>query len=54
MNAADAGGYLGKQHAAALGKVKIGAASIGFARASDLDLDELDRMLVKAHGLSGL
>lgn len=54
VNAADAGGYLGRQHAAALGKVKIGAASIGFARASDLDLDELDRMLVKAHALSGL
>lgn len=54
VNAADADGYLGVQHAAALGPVTVGAASIGFRNSSDLDLDELDRLLVRARALSGL
>ncbi|HEY9424843.1 MAG TPA: hypothetical protein VIP54_08590 [Microterricola sp.] len=52
MNAGDSGGYLGAQFAAELGTVKIGAASIGFRSASDLDLDALDRMLLRARELT--
>ncbi|RZU66382.1 hypothetical protein EV379_2738 [Microterricola gilva] len=54
VNAADAAGYLGAQYAAELGTVTIGAASIGFRSASDLDLDALERMVIRARELSGL
>ena len=54
VNAGDSGGYLGKQFAAELGTVKIGAASIGFRSADDLDLDALERMVLRARELSGL
>lgn len=64
VNAADAGGYLGRQYAAELGGVKesrvkesgvtIGAASIGFRSADDLDLDALERMVLRARALADL
>lgn len=54
VNAADAGGYLGAQYAAELGRVKVGAASIGFASVADIDLGALERMLLRARELTEL
>jgi hypothetical protein len=51
VNAADEGGYLGKQYAARLGKAKAGSANLQFKRASDLDFDVLREMLARARDL---
>ncbi|MET1019081.1 MAG: DUF1801 domain-containing protein [Microterricola sp.] len=54
VNAADAGGYIGAQYASELGTVKVGSASIGFRSVSDLNLEVLERMVLRARELSGL
>lgn len=59
VNAADANGNLCAQHAAALrtptGRaVKAGPASLAVRSATDIDLDELDRMLAKARTIWGI
>jgi Domain of unknown function (DU1801) len=51
VNAADDGGYLGKQYAPRLGKAKAGSANLQFKRASDLDLDVLREMVTRAREL---
>jgi hypothetical protein len=48
VNAADDGQYIGKAYAPRLGKVKAGSANLQFKRASDLDLDVLREMVVRA------
>lgn len=48
LNAVDDGKYLGQRYADELGKVKVGAASIGFKKLTDLDLDAFRAMLVQA------
>jgi hypothetical protein len=48
VNAVDDGDYLGRQYADRLGKVKLGAASIGFRSVDDLDLDGFAAMLHRA------
>lgn len=45
VNAVDDGQYVGQRYAERLGKVKAGAASLGFRRLEDIDLDVLDEML---------
>lgn len=44
VNAAEDGAYLAKRYADRLGRVKVGAASIGFKSAEDLDLDVLEQL----------
>ena len=48
-NAVDDRRYLGQVYADRLGKVRVGAASISFRRAEDLDVDGLRTMLEHAH-----
>lgn len=45
VNAAEGRDYLSKQYGPQLGKTKVGAASIAFKSASDLDLDTLADMV---------
>ena len=52
LNAVEDGTYLGQRFAARLGKVKIGAASIGFRSLDDLDLETMSTMLERAHELT--
>jgi len=52
VNAVDDGDYLGRQYADRLGKVKVGAASIGFRRLDDVDLDVLAELVARAHELT--
>ena len=52
VNAADDGGYLGKQYAPRLGKVKAGSANLQFKRASDVDLDVLRELVRRARELT--
>lgn len=52
VNAAEDGQYLGKAFAPRLGKVKAGSANLQFKRASDLDLDVLREMAVRARELT--
>ena len=48
MNAVADGAYLGHRYADRLGKVKMGAASIGFRQLDDLDLGVFAEMLERA------
>lgn len=52
VNVADEGQYLGRRYAERLGKVKIGASSIGFSRLEDVDLDVLRELLEQANRLA--
>jgi hypothetical protein len=52
LNAVDDGQYLGQHYAGELGKVKVGAASIGFKKLTDLDLDAFRAMLAQAHEIT--
>jgi hypothetical protein len=47
VNATDHDRYLGQAYGSRLGKVKLGAASIGFKAVDDLDLDVFNEMLEK-------
>ena len=48
INAVEDGDYLGKKYADRLGKVKLGSASIGFAKLDDIDLDQLAELCAHA------
>lgn len=52
VNAVEDGRYLGAVYGPRLGKVKIGAASIGFKRADELDLEVLAEMAAHAHRIT--
>jgi hypothetical protein len=52
VNAAEDGRYLGQLYGARLGKVKVGAASIGFRRLEDVDLPALRELLERADRLT--
>ncbi len=52
LNAVEDGAYLGKRFAGRLGKVKVGAASIGFRNLEDVDLDALTEMLQHANEIT--
>ena len=52
LNAVHDGAYLAHSYEGQLGKVKLGAASIGFRKLDDLDLAGLDRMLRHADELT--
>ncbi|WP_402469140.1 hypothetical protein [Isoptericola aurantiacus] len=52
VNAVEDGVYLTRLYAERLGRVRVGAASIAFARADDLDMDVLGEMV--AHAGRGL
>lgn len=52
VNAARDGKYLGQVYGSRLGKVKIGAASIGFRNLAALNLDVLQEMLIEAKALT--
>lgn len=51
VNAVASGAYLGHRYGAKLGKVKLGAASIGFRRLEDVDLETLRDMAAEAHAM---
>jgi hypothetical protein len=50
VNAADADGYLLRQFAGRLGKVKAGSANVTFKRLADIDQDALRELLVRVRG----
>lgn len=52
VNAVKDGQYISKSYGTRLGKVKIGAASIGFKELVALDLEVLREMLVEAKALA--
>lgn len=52
VNAVENGRYLGAAYADRLGKVKLGAASIGFAGIRDLDLDVVRELAAHAHRIT--
>ena len=52
VNAVEDGRYLVASYADRLGKVKVGSASIAFARLENIDLDELRSLLARAHELT--
>ncbi|MCO5219652.1 MAG: hypothetical protein M9953_13320 [Thermomicrobiales bacterium] len=52
VNAVKDGQYIGKSYGTRLGKVKIGAASIGFRKLAALDLEVLREMLIEAKALT--
>ena len=52
LNAVEDGAYLGQRYADRLGRVKIGAASIGFTRLDALDLEVFAEMLRRADELT--
>ncbi|MEJ1154866.1 hypothetical protein [Microbacterium marmarense] len=52
VNAAEGSAYLVQQRSALLGNVKVGAAAVTFAAASDLNLEEFRDMLTRARELS--
>lgn len=52
VNAVKDGQYLGKVYGKALGKVKLGSASIGFRSLADVDLDVLAALLREARVLT--
>lgn len=52
VNAVEDGRYLGQLYADRLGKVKLGAASIGFRRLEDVDLEALRELLEHADRLT--
>jgi len=52
VNASEDGESLGERYASRLGKVKAKRANIQFKRASDLDLDVLGELAVRARELS--
>ncbi len=52
VNAVEDGAYLGQRHGDRLGKVKIGAASIGIRKLDDLDLHAFTELIARAHALT--
>ncbi|MEM7094662.1 MAG: hypothetical protein AAF567_16780 [Actinomycetota bacterium] len=52
LNAAKDGTYLAHAYVERLGKVKLGAASIGFRRLDEIDLEVLGELLSEAHELT--
>jgi hypothetical protein len=52
VNAVKDGQYLGRWYGMRLGKVKIGSASIGFKRLTDLDIAEFIAMIREARQLT--
>jgi class 3 adenylate cyclase len=52
VNAVDDGRYLVAAYADRLGTVKVGSASIGFARLDDVDVEGLRALLARAHELT--
>lgn len=52
LNAVENGAYLAHSYGSRLGKVKLGAASIGFTKADALDLDVFADMLSRAHDIT--
>jgi hypothetical protein len=52
VNAVDDGRYLVAVYADRLGTVKVGSASIGFARLDDVDVEGLRALLARAHELT--
>ena len=50
VNATSGDGYLAHDYADRLRKVKLGAASIGFTKLSNVDTDVLHELLAAAHG----
>lgn len=52
VNAVKDGQYLGQAYGKALGKVKLGSASIGFKSIADLDMPVLKSLLQEARDLS--
>jgi hypothetical protein len=53
VNAVEDGEYLSRTYGDRLGKVKVGAANIGFKDLSAIDLGELRAMLEHAHRVMG-
>lgn len=49
VNATDGNGYLAHAYADRLGRVKLGAASIGFTKLANVDIDVLSELLQAAH-----
>lgn len=52
VNAVEDGVYLVQARAARLGRVKVGAAAVTFRSVSDIDLDELRALLIRARELN--
>ncbi len=52
VNAVADGAYLGQQYADRLGKVKVGAASLGFRDLEAIDLDVLAELLTEADSIT--
>ena len=52
ITADEDGQHLSKKYGATLGKVKVGASSIGFAAVEDIDLEALTTLLAKARTLN--
>lgn len=52
VNAVKDGKYIGQVYGKALGRVKLGSASIGFKKLGDLDLDVLRQLLEEANSLT--
>ena len=53
VNAVEDNKYLSQKYADQLGKVKVGASSIGFKRLGDVDMPKLFEMLKRARTISG-
>ncbi len=49
ISASEDGQYLVKKYGALLGKVKLGSSSISFKKLSDVNIDELLKLVDKAH-----
>ncbi len=52
VNATDSDGYITRQWANKLGRVKVGASSISFKSIDDIDLDVLSDMIAEARKLT--
>ncbi len=52
VNAVDDGVYLSHRYADRLGKVKLGAASIGFRSLEDIELDTFAQLIAGAHEIA--
>jgi len=52
VNAVEDGQYVGQTYAERLGKVKVGAASLGFGGLADIDLGVLDELLAHVERLT--
>ena len=52
INAVEDRQYLSEKYGKALGKVKVGKSSIGFAATDDIDLEELGRLVARARKIT--